>query len=88
MNSREQFEAHYDDWTERPGYTKECRVGDTYSWPRMSQAWFHWQASRAAVVVELPDSSETVGQYSSEVYRLARDEFVDAIAAAGLKVAP
>lgn len=45
-------------------------------------AWLSWEASRAAVVVELPDPNEVhdSGDYCAET--------IDAIEAQGLKVAP
>ena len=79
QDSREQFEAHYDEWSDRPGFAKECRMGDTYTWPRMSQAWFHWQASREAVVVRI-DLDEWPTSMAKEIKQ--------AIEAAGVKVAP
>lgn len=83
MNGREQFEAHYDDWSGMVvGTAKARRMKETYSDPKTSAAWVHWQASRAAVVVELPDPNEVhdSGDYCAEA--------IDAIEAHGLKVAP
>lgn len=84
MTSREQFEAHYDDWSGMvAGTAKARRVKETYSDPKTSAAWVHWQASRAAVVVELPDVCECC--YTAPE---AAGAFIEAIEAAGLKVAP
>lgn len=59
MDSREQFEAHYNDWHGAGcQYALHHRMGDSYSLPNLSVAWQHWQASRAAVVVVLPSASE------------------------------
>lgn len=83
MNSREQFEAHYDDWAGAPIATAHLyRIGDTYSSPKISAAWVHWQASRAAVVVELPESRSATDAWDY------KEMTVEAIEAAGLKVEP
>lgn len=66
QDSREQFEAHYDDWAGlEPGTTRAERIGDTYSRPKVSTAWAHWQASRAGVVVGLPDTTANTGTLTS-----------------------
>lgn len=46
--------------------------------------WEAWQASRAALVIELPNS-ECFGEYSQEAARVMRDGCADAISEAGLK---
>ncbi|CAH0649402.1 hypothetical protein EGJ22_06680 [Pseudomonas sp. p99-361] len=97
---REQFEAAYAaKSTARngrfyPGVLTRCDDGE-YVIPSVQSAWWAWQASREAVVVELPNRS-------AEAYR---EEFDDveggsfneaayirdvrkAIEAQGLKVAP
>lgn len=87
MDSREQFEAHYDDWSgESSGMTFSLRMGDSYRKPLISAAWTHWKASRAAVVVELP-AAEDVGEISV-VMMHHPDDVRAAIEAAGVKVAP
>lgn len=53
--SREQFEAHYDGWTNSGcGYSLHHRMGNSYDLPDISKAWAHWQASRDALIIELP----------------------------------
>lgn len=76
QDSREQFEAHYNDWHGAGcQYALHHRMGDSYSLPNLSVAWQHWQASRAAVVVVLPIAIE------DDLTLIA------AIEAAGVKVA-
>jgi len=55
----------------------EDRYGDTYRTDVFATAWWAWQASREAVVVDLPDH-----------FRPSRQEIIFAIEAQGLKVAP
>ncbi|AMA46263.1 hypothetical protein [Pseudomonas alabamensis] len=79
--SREQFEHHY---LVELSY-EECDFhmdGDRYVWQATEDRWYAWQASRAAVVVELPDPNEVhdTGDYCAEA--------IDAIEAQGLKVLP
>lgn len=79
-NMREQFEAawrarypeHGDIALKRSGLDRE-----DYCNTRVKDAWWAWQASREAVVVELPDH-----------FRPSREEVIAAIQAQGLKVAP
>lgn len=89
MSSREQFEAHYDDWAGlRPGTTRSERIGGTYARPRVSTAWAHWQASRETMVVELPDSVANTGTLTSGAVLSYKRECKEVIEALGLKVAP
>lgn len=86
--SREQFESFARDvldWSD-----DEFRLasdGKSYYWGSAGEAWVFWQASRAAVVVELP-GTEWFGEYSQEAARVMRDGCAEAIEAQGLKVAP
>lgn len=89
MNSREQFEAYYDDWTGFPGsgITKRHRMRDSYSMLSVSRAWTHWQASRAAVVVtglSVDQRELAIGDPAEHAINYA----IQRIEAAGLKVAP
>lgn len=52
------------------------------SW--VDSAWEGWQASREALVIELP-SYECFGQYSEEAARVMRDGCADAIEETGEK---
>lgn len=94
--SREQFEARYPVpegacWNAEQGryvlfHLKLCTVA---KYERFVENWVCWQASREAVVVELPDRKE--GKYFSlrgfDEVRFCADVMA-AIEAAGLKVAP
>lgn len=63
----------------------EDRRGNTYATDFYASAWWAWQASRAYVVVKLPD-----GLVTADGQGVSLDGFrvVAAIEAAGLKVAP
>lgn len=78
MTSREQFEAwcinHLVSITKTPG-------SESYNNPRTIGMWRAWQASRAAIEIELPEEESigcTNGYYAADV--------VEAIESAGLKV--
>lgn len=81
---REQFEAYANEHyllCERSKSRNEHQQ-DEYIDCDMQVSWEAWQASRAAVVVELPDPNEVhdSGDYCAEA--------IDAIEAQGLKVKP
>lgn len=89
MNSREQFEAQYDDWAgiQAPQSIKDLRMGDSYLSPKASRAWIWWQASRAAVVVtglSVDQRELAIGDPAECAINYA----IQRIEAAGLKVAP
>ncbi|WDM87476.1 hypothetical protein LG197_23120 [Pseudomonas asiatica] len=81
-----------------PGITREtaikfircnwlARSGDDYELPVPNGAWWGWQASRAAVVVELPSAIESPPYACFQSgWNDMRGEAVDAIEAQGLKV--
>jgi len=81
---REEFEA----WMTGLGYSESSlwrvdiegspRFGQ-YMGVTVSEMWSAWQASRAALVVELPTPAH---------WSLDRDMVIDAIEAAGVKVKP
>ncbi|EMC4227821.1 hypothetical protein VEL45_001483 [Cronobacter sakazakii] len=76
--SREQFEAEI---SKKFGDLIDQRVcknsdGDYMAWD-MQVAWWAWQASRAAVEIEIPEVLD---------YWLGREGFAESIRAAGLKV--
>ncbi|ELY4037942.1 hypothetical protein VWS48_002924 [Cronobacter sakazakii] len=76
--SREQFEAaikqKYGDLIDQG----VCKNGDgEYMAWDMQVAWWAWQASRAAVEIEIPEVLD---------YWLGREGFAESIRAAGLKV--
>ncbi|ELQ6035070.1 hypothetical protein R2223_003731 [Cronobacter sakazakii] len=76
--SREQFEAaikqKYGDLIDQ----RVCKNddGEYMAWD-MQVAWWAWQASRAAVEIEIPEVLD---------YWLGREGFAESIRAAGLKV--
>lgn len=82
---REEFEA----WISGLGYNTnmvdggECRE-DYYEFRMTNLAWHAWQASRATLVVELPETSLTgsIGVAHKAVTRRCRE----AIEAAGVRV--
>jgi len=93
---REQFESFGRDvldWSD-----DEFRLasdGKSYYWGATGEAWVFWQASREAVVVELPPKisthNTTEGGFvrpEAEHYDEAIDDCREAIEAQGLKVAP
>lgn len=87
---REQFEAALvkqaaEDGFAKPILRRNKNNGD-YVDPFEQAAWWGWQASREAVVVELP-GTEWFGEYSQEAARVMRDGCAEAIEAQGLKVA-
>lgn len=89
MSRQQKFEEAYAEAHGMPIETFAAyRLGDTYRLPMIAKCWRFWNMAIDSVVVELPDSSETIGEHSSKVYGIARDEFLDAIYAAGLRVAP
>lgn len=66
------------------------RKGDTYATSVLHFAWWAWQASRAALLIEHPEKcefAEVDGSYHKG-YRQGMRNMVDAIEAAGLKVKP
>lgn len=86
--SREQFE----DWADKnwPGAKRQQLERDefgAYKNPIYRDFWTGWQASREAVVVELPQT-EYFGDSWSGGWAITRENVVDAIEAQGLKVAP
>lgn len=82
---REQFESFARevlDWSD-----DEFRLasdGKSYYWGATGEAWVFWQASREAVVVELPRFED----YPASMERDMRESLRSAIEAQGLKVAP
>ena len=81
MGMREEFEA----WSANHYLLGECVTDledDEYFDPEMQYAWESWQASRAALVVELPRSGCYAG-YDNAVMMEA-DEVRDALTDAGV----
>lgn len=48
--------------------------------------WEAWQASRRALVVEMPKQGEVTGSYDTEAFWVAVERCEDAIRAAGITV--
>lgn len=61
-----------------------AEIGDGYRLSNINHAWRGWQASREAVVVELPMFDD----YPASMERDMRESLRSAIEAQGLKVAP
>lgn len=64
-SSREQFEEWFDEYTSSaPGRCKILRAGIGYRNIACQEQWESWQASRAAIEIELPDITDA--QYQSK----------------------
>lgn len=92
--STEQMQAEFEAWARKhneslreddpdsPEDIRLDRIGGVYIWANAESAWFAWQASRAALVVELPDPIEVhdTGDYQADT--------IDALQSAGIPVKP
>lgn len=94
MSVREEFEKQWGQTNEEQGlhfveglnvYGCEFYANHEMA-ERKSSAWFWWQASRAALVVELPAGGYWAG-YDNEHMMESRD-VREALTAAGIKVKP
>lgn len=94
---REQFEAFASghEVLKQYGFEKFPVDGDEYDAIALQSAWVAWQASREAVVVEMPSrASEAYREYFDDVEGGSFNEaayirdVLKAIEAQGLKVAP
>lgn len=87
MTSREQFEA----WATNAGFIVTTK-NDGYLYPATNSAWQTWQASRAAIEIELPPTTEvhpfgpSVAKMFCELHKNTVAECAKSILAAGLKV--
>lgn len=81
--SREQFEAWHRSVVEAEPPHEKYNSGD-YRNQHVQRYWLGWQASREAVVVELPNFED----YPASIERDMRGSLRAAIEAQGLKVAP
>ncbi len=79
---REEFEAAFVEREHGLGRHPRLRRMATgnYEYVEASSAWWAWQASRAAIEIELPDEQPGYQYYAPDV--------LGAIEAAGLKVKP
>lgn len=99
MSSREEFEAYCREeleWTDddlKKGVATEGR----YFWAKAADGWRFWQASRQALVVDLPAKishlpHSQVGNGfvlpEAEQYDEAIDDCREAVEAAGVRVSP
>ena len=83
-SSREQFEEWFDEYTySAPGRCKILRSGIGYRNVACQEQWEAWQASRAAIEIELP-SKEDPENFFCEVYDC--DMVHESLANCGLKV--
>lgn len=64
---------------------RNSRAGNEYQVPIISGAWWAWQASREAMVIELPDGGNSE-EYAYGTPVFARGVVMDAMQAAGMKV--
>ena len=65
------------------------RRNETYSTSTLHFAWWAWQASRSAVVIELPEwNGEPFNESVIFGHGIAKTQAISAIKSAGLKVAP
>ncbi len=74
------------------GLSDSCmeRFEDGYLGGELHAAWIAWQASREALVIQLPEKCEYADSQSgyAKGNRQGKRDGVDCIAAAGLKVKP
>ncbi|EOC1186514.1 hypothetical protein AAAW61_003781 [Cronobacter sakazakii] len=92
--SREQFQSWWEEWFGEAPLTpwNELWCGDGYSAEDIDHMWEAWQASRAAVEIELPKYHEytsqdtTRAQAEKSAYNSGIYDSAEAIRAAGLKV--
>ena len=88
MTSREQFEewikreTGFDLW--RTEYPMTDWDSQQYKCHQTNLAWMAWQASRAAIEIELPDKFP--GEYYRDRDVIYADEVIEAIEQAGLEV--
>ncbi|MEL4017009.1 hypothetical protein [Dryocola clanedunensis] len=84
--SREQFESAWDEMTgSREGRCKQLRAGIGYRNTPAQEAWQVWQASRAAIVVEIPEPFKLAKSSTGLTYYYA-DEVDSTLRAAGITV--
>lgn len=85
-SSREQFDEWFDEYTSSaPGRCKILRSGVGYRNIACQEQWEAWQASRAAIEIELPDKVMVEDEFDNG-HNCAIDYCADAIRAAGLTV--
>lgn len=92
---REDFEAWVknhnaslcEDRFDQPEEIRLDRQGGVYIWANAESAWLAWQASRAALCVELPADCHLSRDGLDECHLAGqmRDDIIEAIHAAGVK---
>lgn len=85
--SRKQFQKWWEEWFGEAPLTPwdELWYGDGYYAEDIDHMWDAWQASRAAIEIELPDEytyDEEVREHASQVI----SDCAESIRAAGIKV--
>ncbi len=83
--SRKQFEAWITEWWPQVK-GNICRDGDSYSNHFMNYAWEGWQASRAAIEIELPELEKWRSVEPVRAQITYRSMTKDRLIAAGLTV--
>lgn len=78
MTSREQFEEWFYEYT-------GCNPKDSRYANMVEMYWMAWQASRAAIEIELPEPCSP-GDFCIDIPAQAHHEVIEAIENAGLKV--
>lgn len=78
MTSREQFEEWFYEYT-------GCDPKDSRYVNMVEMYWMAWQASRAAIEIELPEPCSP-GDFCIDIPAQAHHEVIEAIVSAGLKV--
>lgn len=84
--SREQFEAVFSE--KYPLTFAAAKAGEPEAHGAVSIAWWGWQASREAVVVELPPKWSDEANSNKQAWDCGIEDARMAIEAQGLKVAP
>lgn len=81
--SRKRFEG----WYQRVGGNSSINPDGKYTTERARLAWWSWQASRAAIEIELPDKVFVEDDFDSG-HNMAIDYCAESITSLGLKVKP
>jgi hypothetical protein len=89
MGMRKEFELWVINYAKENKYNWPDMVlkrdGDVYATTWVDSAWLGWQASREALVIDLP---RYVTNVTNKDFEEGRDSVIEAIEAAGLKVKP
>lgn len=80
--SRKQFE----EWIVRVGHNVSRDARGLYVFSYTATAWVAWQASRASIEIELPENKWHPCDCIDVVIAFDRDDVIESIRAAGIKV--